>query len=86
MVAMWHPNSNSDDNWHCDELVADDGNHIARVESFSHGHYANAFNPRDGEWHRSGRISDAVEAMLWAERVAGEHPLKPGDIHSAEAS
>jgi hypothetical protein len=36
-------------------------------------------NAATGNLERGGPYSDRVAAMLWAERVAGLHPAKPGD-------
>jgi hypothetical protein len=33
---------------------------------------------------RCSAYSDRVAAMLWAERVAGEHPIKPGNERPAD--
>jgi hypothetical protein len=37
-----------------------------------------AINAQTGNIERGGPM-DAVEATMWAERVAGIHPLKDGD-------
>jgi hypothetical protein len=78
-MATWQPNPNSTDRWQCDELVTERGEHIARLEDFGHAAYPTAFNAATGTWERGGAYSDRVEAMLWAERIAGLHPRKAGD-------
>jgi hypothetical protein len=75
-VAGWVPNPNYQE---CDEYVTDDGRHIARIEDFGYAAYPSALNAATGNWERYGACLDRVEGMLWAERVAGIHPLKPGD-------
>ena len=78
-MANWHPNPHSTDHWQCDELVDDNGNHIARIEDMGYACYPSALNARTGHWERGGAYRDRVAATLWAERVAGEHPAKTGD-------
>ena len=78
-MPSWQPNPYSTESWQCDELVDDDGGHIARVEDFGYACYPCARNAVTGNWERGGAYSDRVAAMLWAERVAGVHPIKPGD-------
>ncbi|MGJ5075479.1 hypothetical protein [Bradyrhizobium oligotrophicum] len=63
----------------CEEYVDDRGQHIAAVEDFGYACYPRAYNPKDQRWERGGAYQDRVEAKLWAERVAGIHPTKPGD-------
>lgn len=79
MTATWQPNPNSTERWQCDELVTADGRHIAMVEDFGYAAYPSALNAATGNWERGGPHEDRVAAILWAERVAGEHPTKPGD-------
>ena len=57
--------------------------HIARIEDFGYAAYPSALNAATGNWERGGAYSNCVEAMLWAERVAGLHPAKPGDERPA---
>ncbi len=78
-MASWLPNPDSTDDWQCDELVTDKDEHIARIEDFGYACYPSALNAATGNWERGGPYDDRVEAMLWAERVAGEHPSKAGD-------
>jgi hypothetical protein len=73
MTATWQPK-----NWHCDMLVAENGDAIAYVEDFGYAAYPMAINAT-GNWERGGAFCDRVAAMQWAERVAGLHPAKPGD-------
>lgn len=80
MVARWLPNPNYPE---CDELVTDEGLHIARIEDFGYAAYPSAYNSKEKRWERHGACTDRVEGMLWAERVAGEHPLKAGDDRPA---
>ena len=63
----------------CEEYVDHRGYHIAMVEEFSYGAYPTALNAATGNWERGGHFRSGVEAKLWAERVAGVHPVKPGD-------
>lgn len=61
-------------------LVTDGGEIIARVEDFGYACYPCAINAKTGNLERGGAYYDKVEAKLWAERVAGEHPSKPEDV------
>ena len=79
MSATWQVNPHSTEVWECEELVTEDGLHIARWENFAHGAYPSALNQATGNWERGGHFGDRVAAKLWAERVAGLHPAKPGD-------
>lgn len=79
-MSGWLPNPHYDE---CDEYVTDDGLHIARIEDFGYAAYPSAYNPKENRCERGGAYDDKVEAMLWAERVAGVHPLKPGDERPA---
>ena len=76
IMARWLPHPGYEE---CEELVTDDGLHIARIETFWYASYPSAYNVATGNWERGGAYQDAVAAKLWAERVAGEHPVKPGD-------
>lgn len=78
-MATWKPNPNSTDDWQCDELVDDNDYVAARIETFDTRHYPMALNAATGNWERGGCYLDAVAAILWAERVAGIHPMKPTD-------
>ena len=60
-------------------LVDSNGIIIALVEDFGYACYPTAINAATGQKERGGSYQDRVQAKLWAERVAGEHPLKPGD-------
>lgn len=79
-MSGWVPNPKYQE---CDEYVTDDGQHIAAIEDFGYAAYPSAHNAATGNWERGGAYTDRVEAMLWAERVAGVHPLKPGDERPA---
>jgi hypothetical protein len=63
----------------CEEYVDERGYHIARIEDFGYAAYPSAHNAQTGNWERHGPTRDRVEGKLWAERVAGIHPVKPGD-------
>lgn len=76
MTATWQQNPYY---LECEELVTETGLHIARIEDFGYACYPMAFNPATRNWERGGAFHDGVEAKLWAERMAGEHPLKRGD-------
>ncbi len=83
---MWKPNPDTADGAHyeSDDLLIDDkGNVIARLEDFGYAAYPMALNAATGNWERGGPYTDRVAAMLWAERVAGEHPPKSGDERPA---
>lgn len=83
-VPTWQPNPHSTEGWQCDELVTPDGVHcVARIEDFEHAAYPSALNAATGNWERGGAYFDRVEAILWAERVAGLHPVKPQDERPA---
>jgi hypothetical protein len=75
-MSGWEPNPHYEQ---CDEYVTDDGQHIARIEDFGYAAYPSALNAATGNWERHGATEDRVAGMLWAERVAGIHPVKPGD-------
>ena len=66
----------------CEEYVDHRGHHMARVEDFGYAAYPSALNAATGNWERHGPTQDRVEGKLWAERVAGIHPVKPGDERS----
>lgn len=79
MTATWQPNPEYPQ---MDGLVDDQtGLILATVEQFYDDGptYPTAFDPRTSRWERGGPMRDAVEARLWAERVAGLHPLKERD-------
>lgn len=78
MIARWVPNP-SHSLYVDDFLLTDGGVLVARVEDFGYAVYPCAVNSLTGRLERGGAFSDAVEARLWAERVAGIHPTKPGD-------
>lgn len=79
MTATWQPNPFVTD-YQDDHLVDDDGTHLARIEDFGMGVcYPSAINAATGNLERGGPHKDPVEAMQWCERVAGIHPVKPGD-------
>lgn len=80
-MAVWQPNPLNPD-YTDDILVTDDGNVIARVERFydeDGPSYPCAVNVVTQNLERGGAMTCHVEAKLWAERVAGLHPVKPGD-------
>lgn len=56
-----------------------DGVILGLVEDFKYAKYAQALNPKSGNFERMGACKDAVQAKMWVERVAGLHPLKMGD-------
>jgi hypothetical protein len=62
-----------------DILIGSDGANLARVEDFGYACYPCAISAKTGNLERGGPMRDRVEAKLWAERVAGLHPNKPGD-------
>jgi hypothetical protein len=74
----WQPNPHHSD-YRDDLLMTDDGVCIARIEDFGYAAYPCAINAATGNLERGGPYNDRVAAMLWAERVAGVHPTKPGD-------
>jgi hypothetical protein len=78
MTATWRPNPHHDD-YQDDLLMTEDGRCIGRVEDFGYACYPSAINVATGNLERGGPYYDRVEAILWAERVAGLHPSKPGD-------
>ena len=62
------------------EMLEVDGVVLAMIEDFGMGcTYPTARNAKTGNLERGGPHKDGVEAKLWAERVAGLHPTKPGD-------
>jgi hypothetical protein len=63
----------------CEEYIDHHGLHVARIEDFGYAAYPSALNAATGNWERHGPTSDRVAGKLWAERVAGVHPPKPGD-------
>lgn len=77
-MATWQPNPHHDD--YQDDLLMDEhGNCIGRVEDFGYACYPTAINAATGNMERGGAYKDRVAAIQWVERVAGEHPTKPGD-------
>lgn len=76
-----HPKSRGD--WELEQYFADDGKCIATVER-SNGESAmsfpRAFDPIDKLWKRGGAFKGKDEAKLWAERIAGVSPPKPGEF------
>lgn len=60
-------------------LVDDAGKEIAMLEDFGYAAYPCAINAKTGNLERGGPHTDRVAAILWAERVAGLHPVKAGD-------
>ncbi len=74
---MWTP-VKDEDGYRVDDLIVD-GKTIARIETFSYASYPCAINAKTGNLERGGGYRDEVEAKLWAERVSGLHPAKPGD-------
>lgn len=82
-MPRWEPNPNITE-YQRDELTLPNGIHvIARIEDFDYAAYPMALNATTGNWERGGAYTDRVEAMLWAERVAGLHPAKPEDERPA---
>ena len=63
----------------CEEYVDERGCHIARIEDFGYAAYPSALNAATGNWERHGPTQDRVAGKLWAERVAGLHPMKQSD-------
>lgn len=63
----------------CEEYVDENGLHIARIEDFGYAAYPSAYNAKEKRWERHGPTQDRVAGKLWAERVAGIHPVKDGD-------
>ena len=72
----WLPNPHYPE---CEEYVDHRGQHIARIEDFGYAAYPSALNAVTGNWERHGPTSDRVAGKLWAERVAGIHPVNLGD-------
>lgn len=62
-----------------EDLVDENGNILARIEDFGYAAYPCAVNAVTGNLERNGPTYDRVAGKLWAERVAGLHPTKPGD-------
>jgi hypothetical protein len=96
MAAEWKPVKLNDDEkgvfvegvcefTECEDLVTESGEVIAFVIDYDYACYPHA-DPQSGEWKRGGSFSDRAAAFLWCERVAGLHPLKPGDISPANNS
>jgi hypothetical protein len=85
-MAGWQLNPKSTEDWENEDYVADDGEHIAMVETFSYGSYPHARDPATGEWRRGGCFESVVEAKAWAERIAGVHPRKPGEFEGQPSS
>lgn len=83
MIARWEINPNNSEEWECEELIDDAGAAIATLEVFCGRNYPWAFDPAKKSWVRGGCFSDKASAALWAERVAGLHPTKPGDDREA---
>jgi hypothetical protein len=85
-VAGWQLNPFSTETWENEDYVADDGQHIARVETFEEQgprFYPHAFDPVAKQWVRGGCFGDLPNAKAWAERHAGISPLKPGEPNGA---
>jgi hypothetical protein len=80
VTATWQPNPQNTSWWQRGELVDDDGRQIALLEDFGDACYPSALNAKTGNWERSGAYSNRVEAILWAERVAGLRRSKDGDF------
>lgn len=81
-VPTWQPNPHTAHlaSYESDDILIDEkGNCIGRVEDFGYACYPCAINAKTGNLERGGAYSDRVAAVLWAERVAGMHPDKPGD-------
>lgn len=83
MIATWQPNPSSYEGYQVDDLVTPSGNIIARIEDFEYAAYPCAINAATGNLERGGAYEDRVEAILWAERIAGLHPVKPSDDRPA---
>jgi hypothetical protein len=80
MVAQWQPMAPPASGYEqLDKLVDDSGHTVAFLEDFGYAAYPCALNAATGNWERGGAYRDRVEAMQWAERVAGLHPGKLGD-------
>lgn len=82
-VPTWQPDPSSYEGYQVDNLVTPDGNIVARIEDFGYAAYPCAINATTKNLERGGAYSDRVEAILWAERVAGLHPAKPHDARPA---
>lgn len=72
----WMPHPEDPD---CEEYIDHRGHHIAVIQDFGYAAYPAALNAATGNWERHGPTQDRVAGKLWAERVAGIHPVKPGD-------
>jgi hypothetical protein len=83
MTPRWEVSPYSTERRQTEELVNDAGEHIAIVEEFWYGAYPSALNAATGNWERGGCHSDRAQAFLWAERVAGVHPVKASDARPA---
>jgi hypothetical protein len=77
-MFTWQPNPHNAE--YPDDLLMDENDAvIARIEEFGYACYPMALNAATGNWERGGPHFDRVAAVMWAERVAGLHPGKPGD-------
>lgn len=81
-MPEWKP-ERDETGYQVDILVDDDGREIAMLEDFEYAAYPCAINCKTGNLERGGPHTDRVAAILWAERVAGVHPGKPGDERPA---